>query len=135
MPQANATYSTKSWDRRPFGAPATELGAMQLGRIEMVHTYKGDIEAEGILQYLIAYTKDGNGCFVGLEKVTGTIGGKSGSFVLQCTGTAENERLKQRLVIVPDSGTGELRGLRGQAEMECDLHMDEYPFTLEYEVE
>src|SRR5690606_8663998 len=102
---------------------------------EMVHTYKGDIEAEGILQFLIAYTKVGNGRFVGLEKVTGTIGGRSGSFVLPCTGTAEHERLQQRLVIVPDSGTGELRGLRGQAEMECDLHMDEYPFTLEYEVE
>jgi hypothetical protein len=134
MTQAHATYATKHWDRKPWSSePAAETTPIKLGRVEMVHTFQGDIEGEGILQYLFAYNPAGDGGFVALEKITGSVGGKSGSFVLQCIGTASHGRLRQTLVVVPGSGTGELSGLRGQATMDCDLHMDHYPITFEYE--
>lgn len=134
MAQAHAVYFSKDWERKPWGGTANENPGFKLGRVEMIHEYKGDIEGEGSVQFLFAYEKDGGG-FVGLEKITGSIGGKSGSFVLQYTGSAANERLQQSMVVIPGSGTGELRGLKGQVTMECALHMDEYPFTLEYELE
>jgi hypothetical protein len=135
MAQASAVYSTKNWDRKAWGSDAIASdSSVRLGRIEMTHTFEGDIEGEGTLQYLFAHNKDSTGGFVGLEKVTGTIHGKSGSFVLQYIGTAINDRLQQTLIVVPGSGTGELTGLRGQATMDCDLHLDRYALILEYSI-
>ncbi|MEO8393511.1 MAG: DUF3224 domain-containing protein, partial [Chloroflexota bacterium] len=89
MTQVSAVYSTKSWDRKPWGGEhAAEGKEVVLGRIEMVHTYQGEIEGEGTLQYLMAYNTEFEGGFVGLEKVIGRVGDKRGTFVFQCTGTA-----------------------------------------------
>lgn len=140
MAQANATFSAKDWKRRPWdsertsGEHTSQADGFKLGRVEMVHIYEGDIQGEGTLQYLFAHNTEGEGGFVALEKVTGSISGKSGSFVLQSTGRAESGRLKQTIVVVPGSGTGELAGLKGQAALDCDLHMDHYPLTFEYEL-
>lgn len=135
MAQASTVYSTTNWDRKAWGSDAVAADTnVRLGRIEMTHRFEGDIEGEGILQYLFAHDKDSTGGFVGLEKVTGTLHGKSGSFVLQYMGTTINDRLQQTLVVVPGSGTGELAGLRGHATMDCELHLDRYTFILEYDI-
>lgn len=136
MARANATFSAKDWKRRPWDgqASASEVEGFRLGRVEMIHTYEGDIQGEGTLQYLFGYNNKGDGSFVALERVTGSINGKSGTFVLQSTGRAENGRLKQTITVVPDSGTDELVGLKGQAVLDCELHMDHYPIVFEYEL-
>ena len=131
MAQATAVYSTQDWDRKPWPAAANEGSGLKLGRVEMVHSYTGDIEGQGLLQYLFAYDENG-GSFIGLEKIVGSIAGKSGSFILQFTGTAVNDRLQQVLTVVPGSGTGELSGLSGQATMECKVHQEQYTLMLDY---
>jgi hypothetical protein len=78
-------------------------------------------------------TSDGSATFVGLERVIGQIRGKAGSFVLQRTGVFENGAAKESYVVVPGSGTGALRGLRGEGASAVG-HGTEYPFTLEYEL-
>jgi hypothetical protein len=87
MTQAKAAYSVKSWARNAWdGVPAEVTGA-QLFRIEMIHIYKGDIEGEGTIQYLLTQNnEDGQGNFIALEKVTGSVGGRSGSYVFQRIG-------------------------------------------------
>lgn len=131
MAQATAVYSTQAWDRKPWPAAANEGPGLKLGRVEMVHSYVGDIEGQGQLQYLFAFDESG-GRFVGLEKVVGSIAGKSGSFILQFTGTTVNDRLQQVLTVVPGSGTGELSNLSGQATMDCDAHQEQYTLVLDY---
>ncbi len=59
------------------------------------------------------YPGDDSASFVGLEHVEGSIDGESGSLVIQHSGTSANGILKSNWFVVPDSGTGELRGLRG----------------------
>ena len=135
MTQVNAVYSVKSWDRKPWDSkPAAEVTGAHLARVEMIHTYEGDIEGEAIIQYLFADNGDGKGGFVALEKVTGSVGGRSGSFVFQRTGTFDNGTIKEILVVVPGSGTGDLSGLSGQGTFEGDQHRENYPITFDYEL-
>jgi hypothetical protein len=79
------------------------------------------------------YAGDGSATFVGLERITGRIAGKSGSFVLQRTGTFEGGQAKESYTVIAGSGTGELRGLRGSGTSSVG-HGMEHPFVLEYEL-
>ena len=79
------------------------------------------------------YRKDGSATFVGLERVAGRIGGKSGVFVLQRSGVFENGQAKESYSIIPGSATGELRGLRGEGNSSVG-HGLEHPFALNYEL-
>jgi hypothetical protein len=101
----------------------------------MIHLYNGDIEGEATIQYLVSQNGDGKGNFVALEKVTGSVGSRSGSFVFQRIGTFDNGKIKETLTVMPGSGTDELNGLSGQATFEGDQHQERYPITFDYEFE
>lgn len=134
--QADAAFSVKSWDEKTWdGKPHNQVAGAKLTRAEITYVYHGDIEGEGTVQYLMDYHEDGTGQYVGLEQVVGSIGGRSGSFVLQHLGTFDAQSVKASLSVVPGSGTGELRGLRGRAEVHISSHQESYPLTLEYELD
>jgi hypothetical protein len=109
--QAKAIFGIKSWDEKPYNEIE---GAPKLTRVSATKSYQGDIEGEGKLEYLMMYRTAGSASFMGLERVTGSVGGRSGSFVLQHTGTFEGGVAKVTLSVVPGSGTGDLRGLSGE---------------------
>ena len=79
------------------------------------------------------YRSDGSATFVGLERIVGQVAGKTGSFVLQRTGVFENGMAKESYFVVPGSGTGDLRGLRGEGTSAVG-HGIEHPLTLNYEL-
>jgi len=74
--------------------------------------FHGDIEGESRQEWLMIYRSDVSADFVGLERVTGQIRGRTGSFVFQHNGTYENGKLQSTCVVVPGSGTGDLPGLK-----------------------
>ena len=80
------------------------------------------------------YRDDGSASFIGLERVVGSVGGRSGSFVLQHSGTFKEGVATVTLVVVPDSGTGDLRGLRGDGKFAVG-HQQPYSMTLDYDFE
>ena len=127
---ANARFAIMSWDEKPY-SEGPDLP--KLTRAAVAKTFTGDIEGEGHVEYLMMYGSDGSATFVGLEQVVGRLAGKAGSFVLQRTGTFENGVAKESYVVVAGSGTGELRGLRGQGESAVG-HGLEHPLTLTYEL-
>jgi hypothetical protein len=127
---AKSLFTIKSWDEKPYGE-GPDLP--KLTRAAVTKTFTGDIAGEGQVEYLMMYRGDGSATFVGLERVIGQIRGKAGSFVLQRTGVFENGAAKESYVVVPGSGTGQLRGLRGEGASAVG-HGTEYPFTLEYEL-
>jgi len=96
-------------------------------------TYTGDIDAEGHVEYLMMYRADGSARFVGLERITGSIAGRKGSFVLQRTGVFEGGLAKESYSVIPGSGTGELQGLQGDGTTSVG-HGMEHPFTLAWEL-
>ena len=131
--QATTRFSIKSWDEKTWeGKPAAEVTGRKLTRAVVEYSYKGDIEGESTLQYIMTYNEDGTGNFVALEKVTGSVGGKKGSFVLQHVGTFDNDKVNTELSVMPGSGTDELAGLSGQSSVEIAGHHDDYPLTLSY---
>jgi hypothetical protein len=86
--------------------------------------FEGDLEGEGNVEWLMGYGDDGTAAFVGLERVVGKVGDRSGSFVLQHTGTFDGAMARAKLTVVPGSGTGELEGLEGEGTLEAGLGSD-----------
>jgi hypothetical protein len=130
MKTANARFAIKSWDEKPYGEGE---GRPRLTRASVTRTYTGDIEAEGQVEYLMMYRVDGSATFVGLERVIGRMGGKTGTFVLQRTGVFEGGQAKESYSVIPGSASGELQGLRGDGSSAVG-HGMEHPFTLRYEL-
>jgi hypothetical protein len=86
-----------------------------LGRMTLDKQYQGDLEASGKGQMLTAGSaQKGFGAYVAIEKVTGALHGRTGSFVLQHTGTMTQGKPQMSIAAVPDSGTGQLAGIAGK---------------------
>lgn len=123
-----ASFKASTWEETPY---AEFDGGRKLTRVHAVFTYEGDIEGEGIVDYLMAYAPDGTGNFVGLERITGRIGERTGSFVAQHTGVFDAQSVTARWEFVPGLGTEALEGLSGGGELKLAGH-GPYPFTFEY---
>ena len=106
----------------------------RLGRLAMDKQLQGDLQGTSKGEMLSALTaREGSAGYVAIERVTGTLQGKKGSFVLQHSGTMT--RGEQHLVntVVPDSGTGELAGLKGtmSIRIEGGKHFYELIYSLQ----
>lgn len=128
---AHAHFAIKGWDERPY---SEEPGQPKLTRASVTKTLTGDLEGESHSEYLMAYLADGSATFVGLERVTGRLAGRSGSFLLQRTGVFEGGQAKESYAVIRGSATGELHGLRGDGRSAVG-HGMAHPFTLDYEFE
>jgi Protein of unknown function (DUF3224) len=127
---ANARFSIKSWDEKPY-SEGKDLPKMTRASVDK--TFTGDIDGEGHVEYVMMYRSDGTAAFVGLERITGRIAGRNGSFVLQRTGVFEDGQAKESYSVVTGSGTGDLRSLRGEGTSSVG-HAADYPFALSYEL-
>src|SRR5262249_869248 len=72
--------------------------------------FSGDIEGDGAVEFLQAARADGSASFVGIERVTGTVTDKEGTFLFQDSGTVENNIVNGAWFVVPGSGTGGVGG-------------------------
>ncbi|MBO0682040.1 MAG: DUF3224 domain-containing protein [Candidatus Dormibacteraeota bacterium] len=126
--RADGKIEVKTWDETPYNEVD---GGPKLVRVAVTESFSGDIQGNGEVTFLQIVRPDGSASFVGVERVHGSIGGRSGSFVLQDQGTLEEGVVKGTWFVVPGSGTGELQGLRGQGGFEAALgqHAD---ITLDY---
>jgi hypothetical protein len=90
----------------PQGEPDKADGST-LARYSLDKQYHGDLEATAKGEMLTAGTDvKGSAGYVAIERVTGKLGGRSGSFVLQHSGTLTRSAPEQSITVVPDSGTG-----------------------------
>jgi hypothetical protein len=128
--RANARFAIKNWDEKPYSEGQDQP---KLTRASVIKTYTGDIEGEGQVEYLMMYRSDGSATFVGLERVVGRIGGKTGTFVLQRTGIFESGQAKESYSVIHGSATGDLQGLLGDGSSAVG-HGMEHPFSLNYDL-
>jgi len=85
-----------------------------LGRMALDKQFHGDLQASSKGQMLTAITQQkGSAGYVAIERVTGTLRGRKGSFTLQHFGTMNRGRPDLKVIVVPDSGTDDLVGLSG----------------------
>ena len=126
----NATFKIEGWDEEPFDEP---VEGPKLTRAHVRRSFHGDLSGTGNLMYVMAHLGSGDATFSGFEKVEGTLGGKTGSFVLRHTGSYDGETATAEYEVVPGSGTGELAGLSGTGGFSVG-HAEEHDMTLDYEV-
>ena len=86
-----------------------------LGRMTLDKQYHGDLEGASKGQMLTGMTSvKGSAGYVAIEKFTGTLQGRSGSFILQHSATMTRGAPQLSITVVPDSGTGQLEGIAGK---------------------
>jgi hypothetical protein len=108
---AEAKIAVQTYEPEPYDESAD---APALVRIHVEERFSGDIEGAGVANFLQVSLAEDSASFVGLERVTGRVGERSGTFVLQDEGTLEGTTVSGRWFVVPGSGTAELDGLRGE---------------------
>ena len=104
-----------------------------LGRLTIDKQFSGDLEGTSRGQMLTGGTTvRGSAGYVAIERVTGTLGGRRGSFVLQHSGTMSRGAPQLTVTVVPDSGTEELTGLTGSMAIliEPGVHAYEFDYAL-----
>jgi predicted flavoprotein YhiN len=116
--------------------PDTQIArAAALGRLTIDKRYHGDLEATAKGEMLATQTETkGSAAYVALERVTGTLQGHSGSFVLQHSAIMDRGATQSSIGVVPDSGTGQLAGLTGEMRIRIDpegRHSYEFDFRIE----
>ena len=126
----NATFKIISWDEEPFDE--TEEGP-KLTRAYVKKSFHGDLSGTGNLLYVMTHLDSGVASFIGFEKVVGSLGGRTGSFVLRHTGSYDGEKATAEYEVVPGSGTNELTGLSGTGGFSAG-HAEEHDMTLDYKV-
>jgi hypothetical protein len=118
---------------QPLDSYAKGSEGMTLGRMSIDKIFRGDLEAQSQGEMLTVMTAvKGSAGYVAIEQVSGTLMGKSGSFVLQHFGTANGSENRLVLEVVPDSGTGQLANLKGEMRIviEEGKHFYELDFLI-----
>jgi len=115
---ASAVITVHKYEPAPYDEPAEGL---VLTRIHAEESFSGDISGDGVVEFLQAARADGSASFVGIEQVTGTVGGREGTFLLQDAGTVEGNVVSGEWFVIPGSGTGGLAGLRGEGGFRANL--------------
>jgi hypothetical protein len=112
----------------PMPAEDKSEGAT-LGRMTIDKQYHGDLEAKSKGEMLTAGTSvKGSAGYVAIEKVTGTLKGRSGTFAVQHSGTMTRGAPQLTVTVVPDSGTGQLTGLVGKMTIKIAEGKHSYEF-------
>jgi hypothetical protein len=108
-------------------------GDSKLGRMSLDKQFHGDLEGMSKGEMLSARTdvKESAG-YVAIERITGTLAGKRGSFVLQHSATMSRGQPSMSIAVVPDSGTGALAGLTGT--MTIEQHEGRHSYELSYDL-
>ncbi len=124
--RATGTFEVKL---NPLPAYNTAEGGL-LGRMSIDKQFHGDLEGASKGEMLTAGTSVKNSAgYVAVERVTGTLNGKSGSFALQHGGTMNRGSPHLTINVVPDSGTGQLAGLTGTMAIEITNGKHSYTFA------
>jgi len=116
--RVNAEITVHKYEPAAYEEPSD---GPTLTRIHVEESFSGEIEGDGVAEFLQAGRADGSASFVGVERVTGKLAGKQGTFVLQDAGTVEGNVVSGEWFVVAGSGTGELEGLRGTGGFRANL--------------
>ena len=124
------TFKYTAWDETAY----EELeNGRRLTRASVAQEITGDLEGEGLAEWLMCYRPDKTATFTGLQRLAGRIGEREGSFVVESRGTFDGELARGRWTVVPGSGTDDLRDIQGEGSWEAP-HGPEATFELDCEL-
>jgi Protein of unknown function (DUF3224) len=110
--------------------PDDQTEGSTLGRMLLDKHFHGDLEGHSVGQMLTGMTQvKGSGAYVAIERVTGTLVGRQGSFILQHLGIMLRGVPQLNINVVADSGTGELEGITGAMTILINEGKHSYDFA------
>jgi hypothetical protein len=125
--QANGPFEVKL----ALQPAAPGIESANLGRMTIDKQFQGDLEATSLGEMLSAMGQvQGSAGYVAIERVTGILHGKQGSFVLQHYGIMDRGAPQMTITVVPDSGTDALAGLSGS--MQIQIEDGKHSYTFDY---
>lgn len=125
MPSITGEFDVKM-NPEAMSAVAAESG---IGRMSLDKTYRGALDASGTGEMLAYMDRAlGSGAYVAMERVRGTLDGRSGAFLLHHTGVMTRGAPGLAVKVVPDSGEGELAGLGGTLNIRIEGGKHYYDF-------
>jgi hypothetical protein len=119
--------------QRTADPPYHTADGVTLGHMRFAKRFHGPLDATGSVEMIAASTPiKGSAGYVAIEHVTGTLDGRAGSFILQHSGTMDRGAPSLSVRVVPDSGTGALRGLAGTMAIDIvdGKHLYRFDYTL-----
>jgi hypothetical protein len=115
MLSATGTFDVKTIPQPPEEA----AGGDAIGRLLLDKQFHGELEAKSVGTMLGARSAvQGSAGYVAIEKLTGSLKGRSGSFLLLHSGVMNRGAMEQSVSVIPDSGEGELAGISGRMTIE-----------------
>ncbi len=129
---ASGPFDVKLTPQQPDSEVAK---AANLGRMTIDKQFHGDLNATSKGEMIAAQTQvKGSAGYVAIERVTGTLKGLGGSFALQHSATMTRGVPDLSIIVVPDSGTGQLKGITGK--MNIIIAPDgKHSYTFDYSIE
>lgn len=107
--------------------PVEEAGGEAIGRLLLDKQFHGELEAKSVGTMLGARSPvQGSAGYVAIEKLTGSLKGRSGSFLLQHSGIMNRGAMEQSVTIIPDSGSEELTGIGGKMTIRIEGGVHHY---------
>ena len=127
MQQAKGEFDVSRSDE-----PACDMGdGVSAGHYRFDKHFHGELDASSVVHMLAVGTDvPGSAAYVAIERLSGTLEGRSGTFFLQHNGVMNRGAASLSLSIVPDSGTGELHGISGR--MAIEIRDGRHFYTLDY---
>lgn len=130
MQQAKGTFEIQMSAEPPYD----EVEGVPLARARFDKVFTGPLTATSVVHMTSARTPvEGSAGYVAIERVAGRLDGRSGTFVLMHTGVMDRGARSLTVQVVPDSGTGELKGLSGR--MDIQIEAGKHSYVLDYAVD
>lgn len=128
MTTTSGRFDLTSWDEEVYD----EADGARLVQVSSSKNLEGGIDGTSAVRLLQAIA-DGSAAYVGIERVTAAVDGRKGTFVLRHSAVGSAAGGDMRVDVVPDSATGDLRGLRGELTIERSPE-GEHTYTFTYEL-
>lgn len=131
--RVDTMLATGTFDVEITPETTDEAEGSTLGRMAMSKRFHGDLDGNSVGEMLTAMTgREGSAGYVAIERFSGTLDGRRGTFALQHSGTMNRGEQALSITIVPDSGTGDLEGIAGSLRVTIDEggHSYELEYTL-----
>lgn len=106
-------------------------GEVKLTRVSGTQRFGGAIVGEGSVEWVFCYRPDRSARFVGVQRIEGSIDGRTGSLVMESAGDHDGRSSKGRWLVIPGSGTSGLAGITGEGTFEAPGG-PEATFSLDY---
>lgn len=124
--QASGTFTVSITPVAPAEGAAPDIP----GRMTLAKTFHGGIAGTGEGEMLATMAPGQSGAYVALERVRGSIDGRTGTFMLVHRGLMDRGAQDLLITVVPGSGTGELEGLNGVFHL--TIEGGEHRYVLDY---